>query len=491
MAPVTFNEVPANLRIPYQAVELDASQASQGPGLLPYRHLILGQKLSGGSATANTLYRVTSAAQVIPLAGRGSMLHRQAIAHFKANRETECWIGVLADDGAGVAAAGTITVTGPATADGTISLYIGGELVPVGVLAGDEDTDIADAIDAAINANPDLAVTSSVADEVVTITYRHKGEVGNGYDMRHSYADGQALPAGVGLAFVQLTGGTTNPALATLIANMGNSWFHVWAHGYTDATSLAAIENELSSRSGPMRQMMGVAITSAEGSHSALTTLGDGRNSGFSVILAQPGQNPITPPIEFAAVAAALISKEGARQPNRPLQTVAMPHVLPPIEVDRFDPEERNLLLYDGIGTTVVGPGGVVQLERVVTTYQENAAGAPDDAYLDVTTVLTLMLLRYTWRTRLQTNYPRHLLASDGTKVGPGQPVMTPKLGKAEALLWFEDMQDLTLVEGFEQFKAELVAERNVSDPNRMDWRLPPDLVNQFIVGATQLAFRL
>jgi phage tail sheath gpL-like len=71
------------------------------------------------------------------------MLHRMALAYFANNRFTETWIGVLADNGAGVAATGTITITGPATASGTISLYLGGVLVSTAVANGDVQNTIA------------------------------------------------------------------------------------------------------------------------------------------------------------------------------------------------------------------------------------------------------------------------------------------------------------------------------------------------------------
>jgi len=69
--------------------------------------------------------------------------------------------------------------------------------------------------------------------------------------------------------------------------------------------------------------------------------------------------------------------------------------------------------------------------------------------------------------------------------------VMTPKLGKAEALGWFREMEKLGLVEGFDQFKADLVVERNASNPNRLDVLLPPDLINQLMITAAQIQFRL
>jgi phage tail sheath gpL-like len=491
---ISFNQIPSSLRVPFVAAEFDSSQASQGPALLAYRALIIGQKISGGTATANSLHRVTNADQVLTLAGRGSILHRQAIAWFASNKITETWIGVLDDNGAGVAATGTITVTGPSTAAGTIALYLGGELVTVGVNSGTAQNDIATAIAAAINANLDLPVTAAAATNVVTVTFRHKGLVGNSYDLRHSYNDGEALPAGVALAIVQtgtVIAGTTNPTLTTLIANLGDIWFQIWTHPYTDATSLTAIEGELSSRFGPMRMIDGVAFTSASGSFATLTSLGNGRNSPHSCIVAQPGISPLTPPMEFAAETAAIAARFGAIDPARPFQTLPFSHAMPPEEADLFTLEERNLLLFEGIATTRAAAGGVVQQDRLITTYQTSPAGAADTAYLDVTTMLTLQYFRYSWRVRLQTRYPRHKLANDGTRVGPGQAVMTPKLGRAEASAWFEEMEELGLAENYEQFMADLVVERNVSDPNRMDWLISPDLVNQFIVGATKVAFRL
>lgn len=488
---ISFNSVAANLRVPFVTVEFDATRAAQGAALLTYRVLIIGQKRSTGTASANSLHRVTSAAQVLTLAGRGSLLHRQAIAFFANNQFTECWIGVLEDNGAGVAASGTLTVTGPATATGTLHLYFGGTYVPVAVTSGDVQNTVAAAINAAINAALDLPITSTVSTNVVTWTFRHKGLVGNDFDVRLNYQDGEATPAGIAVAIVAASGGTTNPTLTTLIAALGDTWYQVIIHPYTDATSLTAIEAEMSSRNGPMRMIDGVAITSAAGSTSTLGTLGDSRNSPHGCIAGQAGENPVTPPYEFGAAVGAVVALYGNEDPARPFQTLPLTGVLAPAETDRFTITERNLLLFDGISTAKVEAGGVVQLERPITTYKTNAAGADDTSYLDVTTMLTILYLRYSFRARVLSKYPRHKLADDGTRFGAGQAVITPLLGKAEAVAWFEEMEALGLVEDVDQFKADLVVERNASEPTRLDFLLPPDLINPFIVGATKIQFRL
>lgn len=489
---IPFSTIPTALRVPFFAAEFNSSAAQQGPALLAYRALIIGQKTSGGSGAANSFHLVTSPDDVVALAGRGSMLHRQSIAWFKNNQFTETWIGILADNGAGVAATGTLAFTGPATAAGTLSLYLGGNLISVAVANGDSATTIGTNVAAAINAAADLPVTASAASGTVTVTFRHKGAAGNDFDMRANYQPtGEALPAGVGLTVTGMASGATNPVLTTLIANMGDTWYQVWAHPYYDATSLTAIEAELLSRFGGMRMIDGIAITSAPGSVSTLGTLGLTRNSAQSVIVAQAGDSPLTPPMEFAAAVAGLVAFYGNNDPARPFQTLQLTGCLAPADPHIFTLTERNLLLFDGIATTKTGAGGVVQLERMITTYRINAAGSPDTAYLDVTTLLTLLYLRYSWRARLATNYPRHKLADDGATFGPGQAVITPKVGKAEAIAWFNDMATLGLVENADDFKANVVCARSTLDPNRLEWLLPPNIINGLVVGASSIQFRL
>jgi phage tail sheath gpL-like len=491
---LSFDNIPTTLRVPIFAVEFNSSRAQQGPALLQYQALAIVQKTTAGTATADTAVRVTNVDQAIVAAGRGSIGHRVALAWFANNTQTPLWLGILADNGAGIAATGTIVVSGPATAAGTIAMYLGAERILVQVASGAASTVIATDIAAAINANLDLPVTAAAATSTVTLTFRHKGLVGNSYDVRPSFRDGEVLPTGVGLTITAMGGvvaGTTNPTLTSLIAAISDLWFQVITHPFTDATSLTAIENELASRAGPMRSIDGVAITSSIGNFAALVALGGGRNSAYSEIFAQPGASPLTPPMEFAAAAAAQIALAGQADPARPMQTLALQRVVAPAEIDQWSIDERNLFLFAGIATSKRVVGGGVQIDRAITTYRVSPSGAADTSYLDITTPLTLLYLRFSFRTRFQNRYPRHKLANDGTRFGSGQAVMTPKLGRGEALLWFDEMEKLGLVEGSDQFKRDLVVERNAVDPNRLDFLLPPDLVNQLVVTAAQVQFRL
>lgn len=46
-------------------------------------------------------------------------------------------------------------------------------------------------------------------------------------------------------------------------------------------------------------------------------------------------------------------------------------------------------------------------------------------------------------------------------------------------------------MENFDQYKADLIVERNKDDRNRVDVLSPPDLVNQFRIFAMKIGFVL
>lgn len=606
---VSFNSVPSSLLVPFVTAEFDNSRAEQGPSLLPYRALLIGQRLPGSSASSDTLYKVSSADRVAQLAGRGSMLHRMAKAFFALNKSTEVWMLPVSDSASASLASGSLTLSGTATADGLISLYIGGESVPVAVTSGQSasaiaanvaaaigkravgtvaptsaqagdtftiagtseagesisvtftgvagaatpgaatfsiDTDDAAArasIKAQIQAHADaskivrplvigssvslFSITGATASNAFTLASSHvsrmavsgatlsgatgetdlpvfansaagvvslfamnNGAVANELDVRLNYNDGEELPAGVGLVISGMAGGASNPSLTGAISALGDSWFQIFAMPYTDSTSLTAMEAELSSRFGPMRMIDGAMISAKNDSYSNVANLALGRNSPHSVII-RTNDRP-TQPCEIAAAVAAVVSLAGSIDPARPFQTLSLQGaVKAAAETARDTFEERNTLLLDGVATLVDSAGDIVRVERLVTTYKTNAAGSPDTSYRDLNTMLTQMYLRYAWRTRVGNRYPRHKVANDGTRFGAGQAVVTPSLMRAEAIAWFREMEELGLVENFELFKANLVVERNDSDPNRMDLLLPPDLINQLVVTAAKIQPRL
>lgn len=489
---ISFNRIPVDVRTPGQYIEFDASLAVGGLATVRNKILLIGQRLDTGEVDALIPKLVTDPALAERYFGRGSMIANMYRAMRQVNSWTETWAIALDDDGAAAAAAGDVTFGGTITGNGTLNLYIAAARIRVGVDVDDDPSDVATATAAAINAQTDLPVTAAVngtTPEQVDITARNAGEAGNDIDLRVNYYQDEELPKGLTVTFTAMTGGSGNPDLAGAIDAVADSHYPTWIVPYTDSANLTALADEMDRRWGPMVQLEGHAYLGARGTLASLQTQGDGQNSpNMSIIGADSSP---TPPWHWAAALGGACAYHGHIDPARPFQTLALTGVLAPWEPDRFDQAEREILLNDGIATFKVADDGTVLLERVITTYQETDAGVPSTAYLDANTVLTLAFLRYTTRVRIAQRYPRHKLADSGTNFGAGQAIVTPNTIRAELIALFAQWEEQGLTENFEQFKADLVVERDPNDPNRVNAIVPPDVINQFRVFAGKVQFRL
>lgn len=491
---INFEAIPQNIRVPGAYIEANNKNAISGLIQQQYRVLLIGQRLTAGTVAAGVPTLVTSKAAAVGYFGRGSNLAHMFSKLMDNNELVEKWVIALDDNGAGVQAVGTITIVGTATETGTITLYIAGQKVEILVTSGDAQNAIATAINAAINLAADLPVTSAVATNVVTMTARHKGEIGNDIDVRKNYAGtlgGEKDVAGVTVTIVQPTTGATNPDVATAIAAIPpDITFNLILGPYTDTSNLTKIKTELDRRWGPTVQQHAEYITAKGDSVGNLTTFGNSHNHQDVQVWDAHHDSP-TPAYEWAAAAAGKVAFSTAEDPARPYKTLQLVGVLPPPAQSRRTYTEKNTLLFAGIATHKVTPTGEVQLERGITTYKTNAAGAPDTSYLDLQTRTTLAVLIQDANGTVLRKFPRHKLANDGTKFGQGQAIITPKIMKSELIARAGLWEERGWIENMEYFKTYLVVERNNADPTRLDAIVPPDLVNQFNIFAASFMFKL
>jgi phage tail sheath gpL-like len=220
-------------------------------------------------------------------------------------------------------------------------------------------------------------------------------------------------------------------------------------------------------------------------------TFGLTRNSGVISIMAFE-QNTPTPMFEMAAAYTAKAQRALSNDPARPLQTLQFVGTLPAPLHQRFNFDEINSMASSGLAIQKCWPGsGMTQIAREQTTYQLNSYGQPDDAYELVTTLATLALLLRNQRHAITTKYPRHKLANDGTRFGPGQAIITPGIAKAELVAQYRNDEFNGLVEDTANFKNFLLVERDTTNPNRLNVLYPPDLINQLRIFAVLAQFRL
>jgi len=488
---VTFNEIPLGTKVPFVFVEFDTSKAQQGASIQEYFSLLIGQKLSTGTATVNELIRISSDSQARKLFGAGSMLFHMAKAYLAENKINALTCVCLDDDGAGVKAAGNIQFGGAGIKAGTVSTMLGGRRYRAGHAEDETPADAVIALVPIINADIDRHFDASIngGDPAkMDLEYRHKGLVGNEVDIRLNFFSDEALPENMTAVPTQPTGGTSNPDISTVIAAIADEQFHTIAMPYSDSANLSALQTELEDRFGPSNPIDGHGFYPRRENFGSHISFLDTRNTAQETVIDVAGP---TSGFEWVANESAVVAREGQKAPARPFQTVELTQILPPAKSELFENGERDQILKAGGSTYRVDSGGNVLIERLRTTKIEDSLGSPDESLADLNPKLILSFLRFDFRNLFLRKYPRHQLADDGTRFAEGIKIITPKTGKAEAVQLFEQWEELGLVEGADQFENDLIVERNPQDPTRLDFLLSPDLVNQLRIVGTQIAFLL
>ena len=198
-----------------------------------------------------------------------------------------------------------------------------------------------------------------------------------------------------------------------------------------------------------------------------------------------------SPSFEWAAAYAAKAQRALINDPARPLQALTLNQIKAAPIHQRFDFVELNSLASNGLAIQKIGADNQPMIAREQTTYQLNLYGQPDDAYELVTTLATLAKLLRNQKHAITSKFPRHKLANDGTKFGPGQAIVTPGIIKAELVAEYQQDMYNGLVENLAAFKQYLIVERDPNDPNRFNVLYPPDLINQLRIFAVLAQFRL
>lgn len=490
---VSFNTIPQALRVPLFYAEIDPSQANTGEGP-NQRTLIIGQKTAAGIAVADTPILSQGVADAILQGGVGSMLALMLDKYRQNDVVGEVWLLPLTDNAGGAFAAGSVSFTSAATANGSYNLNIGDQLISIAVTSVMTLSNLATALAAAINANTNLPVTASPAVGVVTITAKNKGLAENDIPLVQNAggaAAGQSLPTGLATTIVAMTGGTLNPVLTTALANLGDSAFDFIIIPYFDTTSLDAMKtfmNDTSGRWSYAKQIYGHVFTAMKGDLSACQTLGLARNDQHMTILGE--NSALTPhwlwaPAYVGAAAVALKA-----DPARPMQTLIVNGVTAPSVINRFDLTSRNTLLFSGISTFSTQDDGTVRLENLITTYQKNAFNQPDNSYLEIETMFQLMFLLRDLAADITSKFPRAKLAASNARLAPGTGVVTPAIIRAEMIAHYRELEYQGQAQDADAFAEGLVVQQNPTNHNRVDVIWDGTIMNQLRIFAVLFQFR-
>jgi phage tail sheath gpL-like len=421
------------------------------------------------------------------------MITQMATRYLQRDPFGSLYVLPVADNPAGVAAAGQILVAGAATASGTVNCYIGGVRIQCIARTGDTNATVAAALIAAINANVDLGVTAAAGTpaDSIALTAVHKGESGNDIDIRFDYlgsAGGERGVPGITFAVTPMALGAGNPDIANGLANLSSEPFDFIGLAYTDTANLDAIKDFLADDVGRWswaQMLYGGAFAAYRGTLGECTTFGEGRNDQHVSVVAF-NDSPDTSWI-WATEAIAVCAASLRVDPGLPLQYIGTTLKAPPI-ASRWSIGERNTLLYSGLSTFRVGQDGTVIVERMTTTYQKNLAGAADDSYLDVETMYGLTFVARDLSDYLLTRYARKKLVSDTTPILAGSNCINAPMIKASVIMEYRALEAGGYVQNADAFAKAVVVEN--AGNGLVKILAPVDLVNQLRQIAILLQFR-
>jgi phage tail sheath gpL-like len=402
--------------------------------------------------------------------GYGSQVHIMAKAAIDANPYVALSVCALDDAGAGVAASGSLTIDAAAVASGTLTVYIGYQTVQIAVAKDDTAAEIAQALAIQMQAQPALPVMASVDASTaakVNITAKNKGVVGNSIGIAYEITN-----AAITATIVAMASGSGDPDVDDALAEVVSEQYHLIATPYADQTFLETLREHLELVSGPLEQRPGVGVYGHTGTLSEATTLAGDINHGR--ILCVYLRNSKSLPMEIAAAMASVMAWE--EDPARPLNTLEMQGIHAPAIDDRLSRTEQETCLYNGVTPLEVGTGEKVRIVRAISTYIKDGQGVDDISLLDITTIRTLDYVRKACRERIALRFPREKLSSK-----------TPPKVKSELLDVLIKLEQLEIVEQVDAHKDGLIVERDLEDPNRLNAKIPADVVNGMHVLAGRI----
>jgi len=428
---ITFNIVPAQRDV----------------GNTAHRVLIVGQKITAGTATAGEITTdVGNDNEADALFGATSHLASMVRQFRRTNPITPLDVIAYAD-ASGTNATGEIAITGTATAAGTLMVTLGSNhdhKYAVPVAAGATATVVGAALAALVGADTKVQMTAASTTGTVVITHVHDGTIGNNLPLAVA-----GVPAGLAVAITGMASGATDPTITGLAALIEGIRYHTIV--YPGTWSTAIIDTVMDGRFNATNEIVdGVVIMAKQDTYSNLQTVVATLNQPLLMMIGNKlvssagrlvGGSVIEIGDNIAAQVAAIRSLRLTQNANiaryvignnGPKDVFGGPHLasLPyfntpfsylPVEKtgDGFKRAEIEVLQTKGV--SILGNNvarNTLIAGEFVTTYMTDAAGNADTSFKYVNYVDTISNVREYMFNNVRTQYAQCRL-TDGALV-PG-----------------------------------------------------------------------
>ncbi|MRN38933.1 phage tail protein [Neisseria sp. N95_16] len=463
---ISFDTIPGAVRVPGQYIEFNTRTVVQGLPQNPQKLLIIGPMLADGKQPERTPVQLYSDAQAGELFGQGSWAQAMVKQVFSNNAYLDVTVIGVPDHEAGVAAVGSVAVSGEATTAGAVDLVIGGVEYSIAVTAGATAESVADKLRAKLAASPACLVTGGGLGATVSLTAKNKGEIGNEITVSvHSGA------AGLSFNVTALANGQKNADISEALTVVAGKHYHVIVCPFVDDANAKALSTHLTDVSNAIEQRGSIGVFGWRGTLATgiafAAKLNDGRVTCAWYKGAIEGN---------ALIAAGYAAQLAAEQdPAKPLNTLEVHDLTVTPDADWPLFTECNNALFNGM-TPLTVVNNKVQIMRAVSTYTKSAADVDDPSLLDITTIRTLDYTRKAVKERIALRFPRAKLSD----------TLVPKV-KSEVLDVLIKLEDAEIIENAEANKGKLQMVRAENDPNRLNAVIPADVVNGLHVFAGRI----
>jgi len=467
------HSIPTTTRRPARFYEFNVASSQRGLVPIDRNLALVGVFDSSGSATAATIYSVSEESQADSLFGVGSelaLMCRWALKGFRAYGKSANLYAIGIADPAGTAKTETLTVTVTTATAGDVVLEIAGRTIRAGVSAGDANSDIAEAIESAIDEKvAELPVTAGVASNVVTCTAVHTGVVGNDVTYRVvSQPDGVTVTPAVGVAGV---GAASIEASLDLLIDRN---YHVIAIGNHTTVDTAFLATHLDEMWAAGEKKWRHAVLAETGSLATAQLLADDVNTDYriSVISAEGFKNVDS---EIAAYCAAMLAAEV--DPAQPFNHQELRDLYMPLESDVPTNAEIETGIAGGLTMLTVNDFKTrAKMVRFVTTKTIHAAVA-------FWTMQDVTIPRSMAYVAEQVDIALAVFSNVKQSARNISAVRTKVLTTLKAI------EDAEIVQNVDDHVDELVAETDDSVATRLNVAIPASVVSPLnqIIGAVNL----